>query len=91
MRDGQRAAGAGPPRGGPPDGKFYTPKSHVLAEKFKHIRFQAPFALSSTANSDAASIEELFSAEPVAPRLLNGAGGAAGSGRDNRDAIQHIF
>ena len=51
----------------------------------------APFALSSSANSDAASIEELFSAEPVAPRLLNGAGGAAGSGRDNRDAIQHTF
>ena len=51
----------------------------------------APFALSSSANSDAASIEELFSAEPVAPRLLNGAGGAAGSGRDNRDAIQYTF
>ena len=37
----------------------------------------APFALSSSANSDAASIEELFSAEPVAPRSV------AGSGRDN--------
>ena len=47
----------------------------------------APFALSSSANSDAASIEELFSAEPVAPRL-NAAGAAGGSGRDNRYAIQ---
>ena len=38
----------------------------------------APFALSSSANSDAASIEELFSAEPVAPR-----NSGAGNGRDN--------
>ena len=46
----------------------------------------APFALSSSANSDAASIEELFSAEPVAqPRQLRGGevqtGGGGGGGR----------
>ena len=44
----------------------------------------APFALSSSANSDAASIEELFSAEPVAPRLRGGevqTGGSGGGGR----------
>ena len=39
----------------------------------------APFALSSSANSDAASIEELFNVEPITPRH----NAATGRGENN--------
>ena len=58
----------------------------------------APFALSSSANSDAASIEELFSAEPVAqPRLrgsevqTGGGGGGRGRSRTRSLTIEHAL